>query len=99
MAHHAAGLCDALQHLPGFGGGVVGEAHRDHGLGVGGDGLCGDGGLGRVGGAEGGDLGYGRVVSGDRRCWVGRGRREVLAQGVHQMVVGVAREGRGVHAR
>ena len=73
MAHHATGLCDALQHLLGIGGGVVGEAHRDHGLGVGSDRLCGDGGLGRVGGAEGGDLGNGGVVSGDRRCWAGRG--------------------------
>ncbi len=99
VAHHAACLCDALQHLLGIGSGVVGLAHRDHGLGVGGNRLGGDGGLRGIGRAEGGDLGDGGVVSGDRRCWVGRGGRQVLAERVDEVVVGVAGEGGGVHAR
>lgn len=99
VAHHAARLCDALQRLFGFGGGIVGVAHRDHGLGVGGDRLGGNGGFRRVGRAERGDLGDGGTVAGDHRRRVGRRGRQVLAQCVHQVVVSVAREGRGVHAR
>ena len=96
LAHHAGGLGGELQEECAIALELAGQAQAVRRVGVGGDELGAERGLGGAGGQQAGDLGDGGMVAAGLVLWrVGDRRREQAAERVDKLVVGIPREEQG----